>query len=33
MTGCGYVSQEDGVLVTSNGCEWFSQPQEAIYLI
>ncbi|GAC1565616.1 MAG: Xaa-Pro peptidase family protein [Ktedonobacteraceae bacterium] len=33
MTDRGYVSQEDEVLVTSDGCEWFSQPQEAIYLI
>ena len=33
MTQRGYVSQEDEVLVTSDGCEWFSQPQEAIYLI
>lgn len=33
MTERGYVSQEDEVLVTPDGCEWFSQPQEAIYLI
>lgn len=33
MTERGYVSQEDEVLVTANGCEWFSRPQEAIYLI
>ena len=33
MTERGYVSQEDEVLVTSDGCEWFSRPQEAIYLI
>jgi Xaa-Pro aminopeptidase len=33
MTERGYVSQEDEVLVTSEGCKWFSQPQEAIYLI
>ncbi len=33
MTEHGYVSQEDEVLVTSDGCEWFSRPQEAIYLI
>lgn len=33
MTERGYVSQEDEVLVTSEGCEWFSQPQEEIYLI
>src|SRR5579859_1216532 len=33
MTERGYVSQEDEVLVTSDGCEWFSQPQDAIYLI
>lgn len=33
MTEHGYVSQEDEVLVTTDGYEWFSQPQEAIYLI
>ena len=33
MTERGYVSQEDEVLVTANGCEWFSQPQESIYVI
>jgi Xaa-Pro aminopeptidase len=33
MTEHGYVSQEDEVLITSTGSEWFSQPQEAIYLI
>lgn len=33
MTERGYVSQEDEVLVTADGCEWFSKPQEAIYLI
>lgn len=33
MTERGYVSQEDEALVTSEGCEWFSQPQEEIYLI
>ncbi len=33
MTERGYVSQEDEALVTSDGCEWFSRPQEAIYLI
>jgi len=33
MTEYGYVSQEDEVLVTSDGCEWFSKPQDAIYLI
>jgi Xaa-Pro aminopeptidase len=33
MTERGYVSQEDEVLVTSEGCEWISRPQEAIYLI
>ncbi len=33
MTERGYVSQEDEVLVTSDGCEWFSQPQEEIYLV
>ncbi len=33
LTERGYVSQEDEVMVTINGCEWFSEPQEAIYLI
>ncbi len=33
LTERGYVSQEDEVLVTSDGCEWFSRPQETIYLI
>ncbi len=33
MTERGYVSQEDEFLVTANGCEWFSHPQESIYLI
>lgn len=33
LTERGYVSQEDEVLVTAHGCEWFSQPQESIYLI
>lgn len=33
MTERGYVSQEDEVLVTAEGCEWFSQPQQDIYLI
>jgi Xaa-Pro aminopeptidase len=33
MTERGYVSQEDEVLVTPDGCKWFSQPQEAVYLI
>ncbi|HVB72109.1 MAG TPA: Xaa-Pro peptidase family protein [Ktedonobacteraceae bacterium] len=33
MTERGYVSQEDEVLVTPDGCEWFSQPQETIYLV
>lgn len=29
----GYVGLEDEVIVTSDGCEWFSQPQEEIYLV
>jgi Xaa-Pro aminopeptidase len=33
MTERGYVSQEDEVIVISDGCEWFSRPQETIYLI
>ncbi|GHO55284.1 M24 family metallopeptidase [Ktedonobacter robiniae] len=33
MTECGYVSQEDEVIVTAQGCEWFSQPQDAIYVV
>lgn len=33
MTERGYVSQEDEVIVTAQGCEWFSQPQEEIYLV
>lgn len=33
MTERGYVSQEDEVLVTSDGCAWFSKPQDDIYLI
>lgn len=33
MTGHGYVGLEDEVLVTSDGCAWFSCPQEEIYLL
>jgi Xaa-Pro aminopeptidase len=33
MTEHGYVGLEDEVLVTADGCEWFSQPQEEIYLL
>lgn len=33
MTERGYVSQEDEVIITAQGCEWFSQPQDAIYLV
>lgn len=33
MTEYGYVGLEDEVLITSNGCEWFSVPQEEIYQI
>lgn len=33
MTERGYVSQEDEVIVTAQGCEWFSQPQDAIYVV
>lgn len=33
MTERGYVGLEDEVIVTSDGCEWFSQPQEEIYLL
>jgi len=33
MTGHGYVGLEDEVIVTSDGCAWFSCPQEEIYLL
>jgi Xaa-Pro aminopeptidase len=33
MTGHGYVGLEDEVIVTSDGCGWFSCPQEEIYLL
>lgn len=33
MTERGYVSQEDEILVTASGCEWFSHPQEKIFLV
>jgi Xaa-Pro aminopeptidase len=33
MTEHGYVGLEDEVIVTPDGCEWFSQPQEEIYLV
>ena len=33
MTERGYVGLEDEVIVTSDGCKWFSQPQEEIYLL
>lgn len=29
----GYIGLEDEVLVTLDGCEWFSKPQEEIYLL
>lgn len=29
----GYVGLEDEVIVTADGCKWFSQPQEEIYLL
>jgi len=33
MTEHGYVGLEDEIITTPDGCEWFSQPQEEIYLI
>lgn len=33
MTSYGYVGLEDEIIVTPDGNEWFSQPQEEIYLI
>lgn len=33
MTEHGYIGLEDEVLTTSDGCIWFSQPQEEIYLL
>jgi Xaa-Pro aminopeptidase len=33
MTRQGYVGLEDEVIVTSEGCAWFSCPQEEIYLL
>ncbi len=33
LTERGYVSQEDEVLVKTEGCQWLSQPQESIYVV
>lgn len=33
MTEHGYIGLEDEIIVTADGNEWFSQPQEEIYLI
>lgn len=33
MTERGYIGLEDEVIVTANGNEWFSQPQQEIYLV
>lgn len=29
----GYISLEEEILVTANGCEWFSPPQKALMLV
>ncbi|HEY0755858.1 MAG TPA: Xaa-Pro peptidase family protein [Ktedonobacteraceae bacterium] len=33
MTEHGYIGLEDEIIVTANGNEWFSQPQEKVYLV
>ena len=33
MTEHGYIGLEDEIIITADGNEWFSQPQEEIYLL